>query len=146
MARTDATAVKAILLDQYDTEGAPSLTAFIDTATVMVDDLVTCISSRGLTAFSAAKLERIEAFLTAHLYLHADQSASSKTTGDASATFQGQTGMGFKSTQFGQAALSLDTSGCLARVDKQMSGDIVRPSMTWLGKPNSEQIPYAQRD
>lgn len=146
MARTDATAVKAILLDQYDIAGAPSLTAFIDTATVIVDDLVTCVSSRGLTAFSTAKLERIEAFLSAHLYLHADQSASSKTTGDASATFQGETGMGFKSTQFGQAALSLDTSGCLARIDKLMTGEIVRPSITWVGKPNSERTSYADRD
>lgn len=146
MSRTTEAAVKAILLDQYDTDGEPSLVAFISTATIMVDDMVTCVASRGLTAFSTAKLERIEAFLAAHLYLHADQSASSKTTGDASATFQGKTGMGIKSTQYGQAALSLDTSGCLARIDKLATGEVVRPSITWIGKPKSTQTPYSQRD
>lgn len=146
MARTTEIAVKAILLDQYDTDGTPSLTAFIDTATIIVDDLVTCISSRGLTAYSTAKLERIEAFLAAHLYGDAELYAESKTTGDASAKFQGKTGMGFAGTKFGQSAMTLDTSGCLARINKQMTGDTIKPSMTWLGKPKSTQIAYEQRD
>jgi len=129
MARTDATAVKAILLDQYDTVGIPSLSAFIDTATALVDWLEDCDGDND-DVLSATMLERIEAYLAAHFYLLADPTYESKKTGDASAKHRGKTETGLKSTLFGQAALNLDLSGCLSKRD---SGTSNRLSLSWLG-------------
>ena len=136
--RTTAEAVKAILLDNYD--GSANLNEFIDSANVLTTEVSTCASTRG-TTMSAALLTKIETFLAAHFYGHGDQFYSDKKTEKASATFQGQTGMGLKSTQYGQSAITMDISGCLAAFNEGS-----RATITWGGKPPSEQIDVRDRD
>lgn len=141
--RTSDASVQAILLDQYDTDGSPSLTAFIATANSLTDYVDSCDSDGDL---SSATLELIERWLAAHYYAHADQLQKSKTTGDASSSFQGEFGKGLESTQYGQAAMNLDTTGCLAKKNREMINGKVGISVTWLGKKKSQQTPYEQRD
>lgn len=130
--RTTAEEVKEILGDNYDSVNCPRLTPFIDVANVMIDDVVTCAATKGIT-HSAAKLRQMERLLAAHYYTISDPLYKSKQTADASATFMDRSYL--------EAAKMLDNSGCLtAAVSGQRAG------LTWLGKPPSEQYDYDERD
>lgn len=142
MARTTSSAVLAILLNDYDSVNAPSLTPFIDSASIIVDRVAACATAEDDT-LTSEELELIERWLAAHCYASSDQPYSSKSTERASATFQGRTGMYLEGTKYGQMAITLDHSGCLAAI---ASGERRRAGMHWLGKPRSEQITYDQRD
>lgn len=138
MSRTSSSAVQGVLLSDYD--GTSSLTPFIDSASVIVDRVATCASDKGVT-LTAGELELIERWVAAHAYVMVDQTYKEKHTGRAKAVFQGLQGMRLEATKHGQMALSLDPSGCLAAIT---SGK--RATLTWLGKPPSEQTDYVDRD
>lgn len=141
--RTTLVKVQALLGDDYGVKEdgtSPDLQTFIDTATVIVDRVNTCASNKDIT-LTDAELELIERWLSAHLYTAQDKPYSSRSTAGASGQFQGQTGMGYESTRYGQEACRLDYSNCLRNIDKQQ-----RVRLGWLGKPTSEQIPIDQRD
>lgn len=112
--RTTPELVQAILLDQYD--GESDLAEFIATASPLVD-YIEGKDSDGLLSDNLPEL--IERWLAAHAYAHADQLLSTKQTGRARGEFQGKTDMMFKSTQYGQMALTLDVTGTLAALQKQ---------------------------
>lgn len=150
MARTTAGAVQSILGDHYGPKedgSLPSLTPFIDTATVMVSRVATCATEKGI-ALSSAELELIERWLAAHFYEHSDQMTSRDETGEALAVFQGKTGMYLESTKYGQTALLIDYSGCLAGIQPATDDSTGRRVLTvdWLGRPPSEQTEYSERD
>lgn len=127
MARTTSSAVEGII----QVDSSIDLSGFIDTATALVDWLESKDTDGELTA---TQLERIECFLAAHFYAHRDQLLQSKSTGKASGSFQGQTGMFLKSTQYGQTALLLDTTGYLADMNKTAdSGQRPVAGAVWLG-------------
>ncbi len=138
--RTSQEAVEGILGDNYDKAADTDLTPFIRTANVLIDEVVTCATGRGITLATALLVE-LECWVAAHLYGHSDQFYSEKETGDAQAKFQGETKMNLQSTQYGQTAITLDVSGCLASIS---SG--ARASVAWLGRPPSAQTPYVDRD
>jgi hypothetical protein len=141
--RTTADNVKAILVNHYDLSNSPDLTAFIATANVLTDQVDACDTNNSL---DATELELIERYLAAHFYAHSDQIAQSKTTGDASTSFQGTTGKGLDSTQYGQTAMLLDETGCLTRKNTQMIEGKKRATVTWMGKAKSAQTNYVDRD
>lgn len=138
MSRTSSSSVQGVLLDDYN--GTASLTPFIDTASAIVDRVSTCSTERDYS-LSATELELIERWLAAHFYVVSDQPYSSKQTERSRAEFQGQTGMYFEASKYGQTAISLDYSGCLSQISKRQ-----RATAYWLGKPVSDQIPYEDRD
>lgn len=141
--RTTATAVKKLLRDGVvgtDYDGSTDLTPFIETGSSIVDDMVSYASDAGLTAYSAAKLELIERWLSAHTYKMSDQAYASESVGGASGQYQGQTGLYLDGTKYGQMAKLLDTRGYLAAMEAGT------PSLRWGGKRYSERIPYDQRD
>jgi hypothetical protein len=140
MARTNAAAVQALLGNDYDADAAPSLTPRIETATVIVDRVATCATAKAIT-LTAAELELIERWLSAHFYAMTDQTYSSKSTGGASASFHGQTGLALDATKYGQTAKLLDYSGCLTAIGGRQVA-----SGAWLGKRPSEQTLYTDRD
>ncbi len=143
-ARTIDTDVIAILGKHYDSVDEPSLTPFIDTATLLVDWLAGQDTDSEL---SAAVLKRIEAYLTAHFYAHSDQISQSKGVGRANASYQGQTAMALNGSQYGQTACLLDVTGNLAARSRQAEvGVTIELTGTWLGKPPSEQTDYEDRD
>jgi hypothetical protein len=138
--RTTHEEVVQLLGVNYNAVAKTDLSVFIETANLLTTEVVTCATSRGKT-LSSELLKKIEGWLAAHFYGCSDQFYSSKKTGDAQGTFQGQTEMHLKSTQYGQNAITLDISGCLASFSKG-----TRAGVVWLGKPPSEQIDYKDRD
>ena len=130
MARTTQEAVRAIIA----TDDNLSVLPFIETATTLVDWLDSCDTSNEL---SDSALEVIERYLAAHFYAHRDQLYSEKKVGKSSGKFQGQTAMVLSSTQYGQTAMLLDVTGCLARRSKQAEKGTTSPNMAWLGKAST---------
>lgn len=146
MARTTTTAVQTLLGADYDTASSPDLTPFVDTATAVVDDIEECDGDRD-NVLSDARLELIERWLAAHFYALRDQPYQSKSTSAggsaASATFQGRTGMYYEASKYGQAAVRLDKSGCLAAeagAERRVAG------ITWLGKTEAQEIDWEDRN
>lgn len=144
MARTSSASVQALLLPgrDYDTDDAPSLTPFIDTASAIVDDVDECATDRGYT-LGSTRLELIERWLAAHFFQQSDQGYASKSTAGASASFHGQTKMYLESTKYGQTAVRLDKSGCLQAIASEERKAV---QADWLGKPPSTQTDYSERD
>lgn len=138
MARTNAGLVEGVLRRNYD--GKAPLDVFIRGATLIVDRVAACAAAKG-QALTAEELKEIETWLSAHAYQLVDKGFSSKNTGGASASYQGQTGMSLDATFYGQYAKMLDASGCLDALDKNKIA-----TGFWLGKPPSEQTDYRDRD
>ncbi len=142
--RTNSDAVIALLQDDYGplADGTlPDLTPRIESASVTVSRVKTgALSAKGIS-MSFEELEIIERWLAAHLYAVTDKPYQSKTTGGASASFNGQTGMGFESTLYGQTAMNLDYSGVLTNINKRQFA-----RSAWLGKPRSEQLSWEDRN
>ena len=139
--RTTIALVKEVLGSNYDTRNSPSLQPFIDTASVVVDQVVALAASNRSITIGAAQAELIERWLSGHFYAQMDMLYKQKQTGKASGKFQGETGMYLESTLYGQSAMMVDTSGMLRVLDKRK---VVR--MDWLGLAPSAQTPYSERD
>ena len=110
--RVSSTDVKKII----DTELVDiDIDIFIDTAAEIIKIY---LSDAGLADTLLAK---IELFLSAHLVTLREQQVSSEKYGNASATYQGKTGMHLTSSHFGQTAMTLDVTGKLASAGKGVS-------------------------
>jgi hypothetical protein len=143
MPRTSADAVKAVLLRQYDFNNLPDIGPFITTASALVDWVV---GKNNYGELNGNIQERIECFLAAHFYFHADQVLQSKSTGGASGSFQGRTDMVFMGSQYGQTACALDVTGQLAKRSKEAETGMKRTTQFfWMGKPPANQIPARDR-
>jgi hypothetical protein len=136
--RTTPAKVQGILGRNY-TPGS-DVAPFIETASAIIDDLVIAASANSLTV-SATKLEILERWVAAHCYGHHDQFFQSKSTDGASASFQGQTGKFLESTQYGQMAMSLDTTGFLNRLNKGNP----QAQFFWAGRYPSQQIAFSDK-
>ena len=138
MARTTSTLVQAILLRDYDSRNSPSLTPFITSASVIVDRMVTCAALSGIT-FSDDELLEIEGWVAAYRYTHNNPVYSSKSTDGRSASFLRED----SKNPYKLGALELDPSGCLnSLLDPKRK---IQPGFSWLGKTESEQINYTER-
>jgi len=126
-----------------EVETGLSLTPFITMANNLTDRVDTCDTDNIL---STATLTSIELLLSAHFYSLRDQQYTSKKTGDASGTFRGDSGMGLEATTYGQNAIAMDFTGCLAEINEQMKAGKRKIKVEWLGKPKSDQLNYVDRD
>lgn len=142
MARTTNTHVRAVIKVPADAD----LDRYISTATALVDHIVN--NCEAASVLSAELLLEIETYLAAHYYALFDQKYRSKSTGRASATFQGQSGQGLSATDWGQQAIALDVSGCLAQIEnlKDELKDQGLYGLHWLGKNTQEQTTYEERN
>jgi hypothetical protein len=129
--RTTSAAVKLILGNHYDSANNPSLDPFIESASVMIDQVVTCATAKGVT-LTTAQLEIIERWLSAHFYALSDPIESERITGKAASKFQGATGTGFNFTAYGQMAVRMDSSGCLSEMNSTQQATVL-----WLGTTES---------
>lgn len=136
MARTTPLAVENLLLKDYDSRNRPSLSPFIDSATVIVDRVVTCATSKGITLTTAEK-ELIERWLAAYLYTRSDPIYQSKSTDGASASFVTDP---VDPERYRAGAAAVDYSGCLLNILKGQTAGAV-----WLGKRPSAQTAYVDR-
>jgi len=134
--RTTDAAVKLLLGDNYDTDGAPSLAGLTSMASSVVDQVVACAAAlTPAIVLTATVLERMEAALTAHYYGSSDQFYKSKKTEEAAAAFV--------VPRYDEMALALDSSGCLRGI---LDGGSTRVGGVWLGKRPSVQVDYVDRD
>lgn len=133
--RTTEDAVRAIV----DNSTAIDMTPFIQIANRLVTKIDAADTSSEL---DDTDLELIERWLAAHFYAHRDQLLSSKSTSGASGSFQGQTGMFFTASQYGQTALLFDTTGYLANLEQQAKNGRQKVSVTWLGSTQTQQDGY----
>jgi len=142
MSRTTEAAVRTLLEtgNDYDSEGRPSLTPFVDTAFNMVDRVSACATAKGIT-LSSTTLELIERWLAAHLYCMADPARQSESAGGASGQFQGKTGLHLDQTRYGQTAQSIDYSGCLAGLSLR-----ARAGGFWGGKRRASARDFEERN
>lgn len=129
--------------NDYNSVKQPSVDPYMRAANIVVNRLAVCATDRDKT-LSTVELTEIETWLAAHFYVCSDQTYAAKGTDKASATFHGQTGKGLESSRYGQTALILDYSGCLAAVATGTERKVA--SGFWLGKPPSEQTDYVDRD
>lgn len=145
--RTSAAAVEGVLSagEDYDTVLRPSLVPYIETANVLVDEVIDHAAAKG-EALTAKRAELLERWLAAHFYCSSDQPYKQRSTLRAQGTFQGQTGMYLEATKYGQAALLLDTTGSLSTITGTSSVIKRTVGLDWLGKSPTDQIPYRDRD
>jgi len=106
--------VKAVI----DTDLSNSqVVPFINTAHQMVYDR---LANEGL---SIKLLTQIEIWLAAHFLSIMDARVKTESvSGDYSATYEGQTGMGLDFTRYGQMAKTLDPTGKLSQSGKARAG------------------------
>ncbi len=109
------------------------MSPFIDAASIVVDSVYDCDQAKD-GVLTAAQLVILETWIAAHFYSVMDQKVQQTKTGDTSETFQGVTDMYMSGTQYGQTAIMLDSSGCLARMNKEAkNGGRNKIGFTWLG-------------
>jgi hypothetical protein len=127
--RTNSARVRDILVGHYD--GSTSLTPFITAASNLVDY---CDSQDTDGVMSDTSWELVERWLSAHTYATGpDMIAQSEGASKANASYQGQTGMYFSSTHYGQTAMLLDVTGCLAKLEQQAKSGKRKAGVVWLG-------------
>lgn len=137
MARTSSALVKGLLLRDYDSRNNPSLTPFIETASLIVDQVSACAARKGLTV-SDAFLEMMERWLAAHYYTKNNPTYSSKSNDGRSASFIRDPKV---PEPYKAGAMEMDYTGCLTAV---LNGG-QKASMTWLGKRPTEAVPFDER-
>lgn len=134
MARTTPQKVRDIL-ECVDSDAV--LSAFIDPANILTDSVYDC-DQANKKQLSANQLTIIETWLAACFYHIRDLRVKESQTGKSKDIFQGETGMYLDSNQYGQMAIIMDTSGCLAKMNKEAKqGGKNKISVHWLGTSQS---------
>ena len=107
--RTTAVLVGGII----EVDSTISVTPFIEAANALVTECCASVST-----YTAARLELIERWLSAHEYTIRDMRASNEKAGDVSERKQSKVDLGFDTSHYGQMAMRLDTSGGLAKLNE----------------------------
>ncbi len=149
--RTTAELVRKTLNDDYGPRAnaggdLPDLLPPIRRANVLVNRIATLsaagsgVTVLGNISTDADALLEIETLLAAHFYTSSDKPFASDSMGGASASFQGQTGQGLRSTRYGQDAIDLDYSRILSAIDMKAFA-----SASSLTKTASERLDWEER-
>lgn len=117
MARVQPSEVKEI----FDTElSNTAVQQWIEIANTLVDR----ISDRD-SSITSTTLTQIEKLAACHLAATQDPRLEQASAETRSATYQGETGMGWESTIYGQQALALDPTNVLANSTKPSADAVV---------------------
>ena len=129
--RTNATNIKAIIeVDTSIIAADSDLDPFITTANELVTEVCTGTKNGPTPAYTVARLELIERWLSAHFYAIRDPRSKSEKAGSVAVTYQGKTDLNLSLTHYGQQSMMLDTNGGLSRLDK---GKGLAATVLWLG-------------
>lgn len=147
MARTNGTAIKGLLGDNYNQRDS------IDPYLLAANKLVNRVEQYGIdtgVTLDDDTLEMIERVLGAHFYQHTDKGFASRSTGGSSASFEGESGKYLERTTYGQMAIQLDETGYLANMvqaaAEERSSKPATASGAWAGTPYSQQPDYEDRN
>lgn len=105
---------------------------FIDMAVALMDQC--CKTNKTCSSLPQNLIYHIKLNLACHFYVNWRQQYRSRRTGDASGTYQGDTGMFLESSKYGQTAMLMDASGCLAKLNRQAKNQPLKPFAFWAGK------------
>jgi len=127
MARTTYSAVALII--EVDANISTDLAPFIEVANALVTDVC------NTTDYTAAKLELIERWLSAHFYAMRDPLAENEKAGEVGQKFFGKVDLGLQHTRYGQMVLILDTDGDLAALNNRATKGRAKVTLSasWLG-------------
>lgn len=126
----------------YDLDEANSLTVFIRMGNALAARVATCSADTDFPLSSDEQTD-LASLLAAHFYKCSDQQKSDEKIEVSQVAYRGmKDGEGLKATLYGQAALTLDPSGCLASI----AGGRPTAEILWLGKVESEQIDWEDRN
>lgn len=111
------------------------LDPFIDAASMVVDRVcATAKDDDGSDYYNSANLEIIERWLAAHYYAIRDPRPVFEGVGKVQVSNESKVALNLNETRYGTTAMTLDTAGGLARLNKEMElGGRRRPSVHWLG-------------
>ncbi len=126
--RPTATAVQGILNNNYDQ--STDLAPFIESAASLYDSVIG-VTAAG-AAYTDAKAEIIQRWLSAHFYSITDAIANSDSVGGISSSIQQNLDKGLEQTVYGQMAIRLDTSNALA--DSNRIDDRRTVTVFWAGR------------
>ena len=127
--RTTEAAVEKIV----EVDSTIDVEPFIEVANELVTEV--CADS----TYTAARLELIERWLSAHFYSIRDMKVATEAAGSVSQTFQYAVGLNLNVTVYGQQVLILDTDGSFAALQAQAkSGTMRTVGITWLGKTTTD--------
>jgi len=126
--RTTSSAVEEII----EVDSSIDLDPFIETASALVDKHCAAANS----AYTAAELELIERWLSAHFYAIRDPRSLIDYLGKLSSTIESKVDLGLNVTRYGQMAMILDSYGGLAALNENMINKGGRRviGITWLGE------------
>ena len=125
--RTTPDQVEAII----DLEESFAVLPFIETSSLLVDDLV---ASGNASGYSVAKLEMIERWLAAHFYAIAVPRVASEKAAVVAQSNQYKLGLNLAVTMYGQQVLTLDISGWFASINANATaGKRTSIGAVWLG-------------
>ena len=138
MARTTKALVETIIeLDPLIVPDDAAMEPFILIANELVTEV--CTGDAGPDpAYTAARLELIERWLTAHFYTNRDPRRTTESAGSVSAAYQSKVDLGLDTSHYGQTAMRLDTNGGLAKLNDDMKKGKPRVGAAWLGTPYDE--------
>ena len=136
---TNAAAIQDLLRTNYD--GCSPLEPYVSAANGLITRMLACATEKDYTHTTAEKAI-IAAALGAHFYCAMDAMYISRSTSKASGSFQRSTGKRLDGTEYGQMAMTLDTSGCLGL----FNNGAAFASIAWLGLAESGQTDYEDRD
>jgi hypothetical protein len=129
--RTTKTEVGRII----EVDDSINLSPYIEAASELVTEAC------GDLGYSTERLRLIEMWLSAHIYTIRDPRSQSEGAGGVSVSYQGQTGMYFESSMYGQNAMMLDTKGGLAKLQAETKdGKTSKIGLDYMGydSPNRE--------
>ena len=112
MAHTRTSAVSVCAVLETDLEEA-EVNPFINTANILVTEY---LAGEGP---SDALLQEIETYLAAHFVTLRDRRTATEGAGGVSFSYQGNFGMGLDSSQYGQTAQVLDSTGILSTLSDE---------------------------
>lgn len=142
--RTTVALVQRLLAANYGPlpDGTmPDLFQFIQSASPVVDTVVSQAAQQFRVVPNTVQQELIERWLAAYFYCHADPLKSSKGTEGASASYVTSTTLDGEQERYKRGAIEQDPSGMLnALLNRKYAQSV------WLGKRPSAQVPYDQRN
>jgi hypothetical protein len=107
----------------------PDLQQYIDAADVMLANAVVYAGYKN-NVWSAANLEMLERYLSAHFYAMMDRTYKGRATMGSSGQFDGNTDMMLQASMYGQMACRLDPYGILESWGRKDRG---HADGAWLG-------------
>lgn len=129
--RTTVALVRAVMGLEPGEESS-SLSPFIETANSIVTDK--CVDTDTYT-YTAAKLELIERWLSAHFYTVFDGQTTVEQVASLRQQYAFKIDLYLNNTKYGQVALSLDVNGALAAYQQELLNGKRACRVTWLGRP-----------